>query len=590
MPAPEHPRQRLTAARAMLKAPGGAAAATAASVFVLLAIVAPVLWGDAAAARDLDALRQGPSPEHWLGTDELGRDMLLRSLVATRLSIGLAAMATGIGAVIGTAIGTISFLLPRSVRTIVAGFNEILLAFPGLLVAMAVAATVGVGVGGAVTAIAFSFIPVFFRLSFTMTSGIANLDYIAAARLLDLGPERLVRRHVLPNIAEPLVVTFATSLSFALLGFAGLSFLGLGVQQPEYDWGRLLNDSIDRIYTTPAVMAGPAVMIVAAGLTFAGLGEAMSHALARRSSASRRFGIIDRRDVESIDAPSPAAEHIASVRGLRIVHPRRDGGSVEVVHGVTFSLGRGELLGIVGESGSGKSQTVLALAGLIPLPSRVEADSIEVGGEELVGRATAARDRLLAGRVSMVFQNPLSSFTPSMTIGAQLVEAGTARGALSTTAARSRARELLERAQIPDADWCMRRYPHELSGGMRQRAMIASALMTNPEIIIADEPTTALDVTVQAEIIELLRDINRDTGAAIVFISHDLAVVSEICQRVIVMRDGVIVETLPADRLDDARHPYTRALVACTPDLRTPRDLPLATVDEALVARTGEPA
>jgi peptide/nickel transport system ATP-binding protein/oligopeptide transport system ATP-binding protein len=262
------------------------------------------------------------------------------------------------------------------------------------------------------------------------------------------------------------------------------------------------------------------------------------------------------------------AEPLLSIRDLKVEFSTRHG-RVTALDGIDLDLLPGETLGIVGESGCGKSITALATMGLIPdPPGRIAAGHIVFDGEDIV-RADAARLRNLRGAdISMIFQEPMTSLNPVFTAGDQIAEAIMLHQSASKAEANRRAVELLRRVGIPDAERRARSYPHELSGGMRQRVMIAIAISCRPRILIADEPTTALDVTVQAQIFDLMRDIQRQFGVAIMLITHDMGAIAEMADRVAVMYAGQIVEKGSADAiLDDPLHPYTRGLIGCIPVL-----------------------
>jgi len=241
-------------------------------------------------------------------------------------------------------------------------------------------------------------------------------------------------------------------------------------------------------------------------------------------------------------------------------------GPLDVVDGLSFTLEQGASLGIVGESGSGKSMTSLAVMGLLP-PTASLRGRVALDGTDLTALPESKVRRLRGDRMAMIFQDPLSSLNPYYTVGMQIEEAYRAhRTGVTRRQARKVAIEAMERVHIADAARRVDHYPHQFSGGMRQRVMIAMALSTEPDLLIADEPTTALDVTVQAQILDLLQEVRRETGTALILISHDLAVVSEIAEDVVVMRHGVSVEQAPAERLfSDPRHPYTRALLDAVP-------------------------
>jgi ABC-type dipeptide/oligopeptide/nickel transport system permease subunit len=278
VPAQGPTRRSATRARwgAVLRTPVGAGAGLLLAAVLLLAVFAPILWSDEANAIDTDSALQGSSAEHWVGTDSLGRDIFYRVLVATRLSVELALAATLITVVVGLVLGTAPLLLGRrGGRLVTAGVN-IAVAFPGLLLALFFAVILGVGMTGAMLAIGFAGAPVFARLTQTLTAGVAQRDYVAAARIAGLGRFRILLRHVLPNVAEPLVVNATIGAGGALLAFAGLSFLGLGVQSPDYDWGRLLMEGLSGIYLHPEAALAPGVAIVVAGLAFNLFGEAVA--------------------------------------------------------------------------------------------------------------------------------------------------------------------------------------------------------------------------------------------------------------------------------------------------------------------------
>ncbi|SMC26554.1 dipeptide transport system ATP-binding protein [Andreprevotia lacus DSM 23236] len=242
-------------------------------------------------------------------------------------------------------------------------------------------------------------------------------------------------------------------------------------------------------------------------------------------------------------------------------------GAFRAVNNVSLTVNRGEILGIVGESGSGKSVSMLALMGLIDAPGVVTADALQFDGQDLLHARPAQKRKLIGKDVAMIFQDALSSLNPAFTIGAQLVETLKLHLGLSGAAARNRALELLELVEIPDARARLAAYPHQLSGGMSQRVMIAMAIACNPKLLIADEPTTALDVTVQAQIMDLLVSLQKQHDMGLILITHDLAVVAEVAQRVAVMYAGEVVETSPVpDIFSTPRHPYTQALLASIPE------------------------
>ncbi len=284
---------------------------------------------------------------------------------------------------------------------------------------------------------------------------------------------------------------------------------------------------------------------------------------------------------------SPAANSespVLTVTGLHVC-ARSDEGLVPLVQGLSFTLSRGETLVIAGESGSGKSITSLACMGLLPAPAvRVTAGSIRLDGTELTTLSDAQMQPLRGGRIAMIFQEPMTALNPVMTIGRQLTEAIRAHEPMSRAKARARALEAVKAVRLSQPEKRLEQYPHELSGGMRQRVVIAMAIALKPAVLIADEPTTALDVTVQREILDLLRDLQRDLGMAVILITHDMGVVAEMADRVIVMRGGKVVEVQPTLALFDApREDYTRELLAAVPRLGAGASRPPFTGTEVLV-------
>ncbi|MGB0617848.1 MAG: ABC transporter ATP-binding protein [Myxococcota bacterium] len=261
---------------------------------------------------------------------------------------------------------------------------------------------------------------------------------------------------------------------------------------------------------------------------------------------------------------------LLEVRDLRTAFPSASG-LLPVVDGVSFDLNRGEVLALVGESGSGKSMSALSTMRLVPKPGRVIEGSVRLDGTELLALPVTEMRKIRGGRMSMIFQEPMTCLNPVVRVGEQVIEAIQLHEDVSTADARERTRELFVEVGIPDPEARLDAHPHQLSGGLKQRVMIAMALSTRPEILIADEPTTALDVTVQAQILSLLRDLQRNRNAAILLITHDLGIVNELADRVAVMYAGRLVEV--ADRrslLSDPRHPYTQGLLRSIPALATP--------------------
>jgi oligopeptide/dipeptide ABC transporter ATP-binding protein len=274
-----------------------------------------------------------------------------------------------------------------------------------------------------------------------------------------------------------------------------------------------------------------------------------------------------------------SGERLLEVDGLK-VHIPSPRGIVEAVNGVSFAIGRGEVVGIVGESGCGKSMLALSLLRLVPAPGRIAAGRVTLSGTDLLGLPEREMRKVRGNEIGMIFQDPSASLNPVMRVGRQVRETIAAHHRLPEDQARARSIEMLRAVRIPEPELRARDYPHQYSGGMRQRVMIGIGMANRPKLLIADEPTTALDVTVQAQIMELLRVMNEETGTAIILITHNIALVSQACSRVLVMYAGNIVESGPtAEVFDNPQHPYTAALLNAVPRVESRLEEGLATIE-----------
>ena len=544
------------------------------TIIVLAALAAPVLPLADPNATD-PANRLAPLfGEHILGSDALGRDVLSRLVWGTRVSLAVGLSASLIAAMIGSSIGLIAGYFGGRTDSILMRFIDLLMAFPYILLALAIVAVLGPGLVNALYAIAAVNIPFFARNIRGITIGLSRREFVDAARLSGKGHLNILGTEILPNVMPTIVITLSTTVGWMILETAGLSFLGLGAQPPQADLGSMLGDGRKLLFTAPLISLVPGLAIFLVVMSINLLGDGIrdvldprlrSGALARPSARTAIAKTRRRPNTTKSD------DSTLAVRDLRTEF--RMGSSVAVaVGGVDLSIGRGECLGLVGESGSGKSVTAMSLAGLVPSPPGVIAGGdVRFHGEDLLDASNARIRALRGGAIAHVFQDPLATLHPLFTVGDQIAEAIRAHQPLSRSKADAKARELMDRVRIPNPAKRATAYPHELSGGLRQRVSIAMALANDPELIIADEPTTALDVTVQAQVLRLLDDLRRERDAAVLFITHDFGVVSQICDRIAVMYAGRIVETGPTvDILANPAHPYTRMLIDCVPVMGEP--------------------
>ena len=544
-------------------------------VVVGLALVTPLLpLPSPNATHTADRFQRPLSEGAWLGTDHLGRDLLSRLLYGTRLSLAVGLAAAGIAAVLGATIGILAgFYGGRTDNLIMRGV-DMLMAFPYILLALAIVAALGPGLLNALIAVAAVNIPFFARNIRGVTVGIAHKEFVDAARLSGKGDLRIIATEVLPNVIPVIVIAMSTTVGWMILETAGLSFLGLGSQPPVADLGSMLGEARSALITNPHTSVVPGAMILIIVMASNLLGDGVRDALDPRlkSGALSRplpTTVVDRKGPVP---PPPEGGGLLSIEGLRTEFHVRDR-IYKAVDGVSLAVRPGECLGIIGESGSGKSVTALSVMRLVASPSGViTGGAVYFEGQDLVGAPYAHLRRMRGDRVAYIFQDPLSTLHPLYVVGDQLIEAVQAHRATPKAEARAHAIDLLKSVRIPNAEKRIDSYPHEMSGGMRQRVSIAMALANDPDILIADEPTTALDVTVQAQILSLLDDLRRERGLAIVFITHDFGVLAQICDRVAVMYAGRIVEEGPtASLLQGPAHPYTARLMACVPELGSGR-------------------
>ncbi|MER5628408.1 dipeptide/oligopeptide/nickel ABC transporter permease/ATP-binding protein [Streptosporangium sp. NPDC002544] len=542
-------------------------------IIVVVSAFAPLIASHDPAAQDAVPF-EGPSFAHYLGTDDLGRDVFSRIVFASQVALRASFQIVGMALVVALVLGLVSGYAGKGVDYVAMRLIDGMSSFPPLVFAIAIAAVLGPGLDNTMIAISVIFIPGLTRLIRGQTLAVKEETFIEASRAIGTRTATILWRRVLPNLASPLIVQVSILLGAALLAEASLSFVGLGVQPPDPSWGQMLRRSYDFIFAHPWHMLAPGIAIVLAVLAWNlvgdGLRDSMGHRTVRAPKAIRkgaRLGVTSvKRDRPPTEEANPAA--LLSVRDLRIEFAT-ESGPVTVVDGVSFDVAPGEVVGLVGESGSGKSMTSLGVMRLIPTPPGwISGGTVNFAGRDVLAMSAAELRQLRGNDLSMIYQDPMSSLNPAFTIGNQLTETLSLHTDLRGARARERAAGLLDMVGIADPRVRLKQYPHELSGGMRQRVMIAQALACEPKLLIADEPTTALDVTIQAEILDILRSLQRDLGMSMIFVTHDLGVVADICDRVIVLYAGQVVEQAPVEELFHApRHPYTKALLKAMPQV-----------------------
>lgn len=539
-------------------------------VVAMLGVFAPfVAPGDENQAARFQDVLLGPSGDYFLGTDHVGRDILSRLLFGARYALIAGLEAVTVAVVIGVPLGLVIGYRRGRLDQIVMRIVESVVSIPAIVMAMAIIAGLGPGLTTAMLAIGLVFSMMVTRLTRAEVLAAREELYVDGAMASGASSSRVMWRHILPNVAPALIVQVTLMFAQAVLAEAALSFLGIGAASTEASWGRMLRDaqlSLDRTIW-PAIP--PGIMIFLTVIAFNVLGDGLRDTFGRETRGRRLGGGAVEAAVPAPGATLRAVDDAAllSVTGLSVAfpHPSTDG-AMTVVDQVSFDIAPGETLALVGESGSGKSLTALSLIGLIPEPGSAHADSITFGGRELVGADPATMRRIRGAEIGVVFQEPHAALNPSATVGYQVAEPLRFHGGLTRTAARQRVVELFDEVGIPDPETRLDAYPHQFSGGMAQRVMLAMALACEPQLLIADEATTALDVTVQAQVLDLIRDLSQRRSMAVLMITHDLGVVADIADTMAVMYAGQLVESGPvADVLARPQHPYTEGLIAAIP-------------------------
>ncbi len=559
----------------------------------------------------------GPSAEHWFGQDSLGRDLFSRLLYGGRWSLTIGLGSTFLALCAGALIGSVAATSRKGVDETIMRVLDVVMAFPGIALAAVLVAAFGGSIPVLIVTIAFLYTPMVARVVRANVLAQYGEDYVAAEKVIGARTSHIVVKHVVANCAAPVLVFCTVMVADAIVLEASLSFIGAGVRPPDPSWGSVIADGKNMV-----LLGGwwatvfPGLLILLTVLSLNVLAEGLTDAMADPSlkktkktpsalqaaqtaaaeetsneliledeaaSVANTPELIDDFADPSVvkDALKPAAEPtplethlkilaetersrsdrlvyegdaapLLEVRNLTIRFPERYGDTA-IVDNVSFTVRPNETMALVGESGCGKSLTSLAIMGLLPKTAVVTGE-ILFDGVNVLELNNRERNKLRGHDMAMIYQDALSSLNPAMLIRAQFKQL-TKRGGTRT------AEELLELVGL-DPVRTLASYPHELSGGQRQRVLIAMSLTRSPRLIVADEPTTALDVTVQAQVVDLLNDLREKLGFAMVFVSHDLALVASLAHKITVMYAGQVVESAPtSDLLVDPRHEYTQGLL-----------------------------
>lgn len=546
---------------------------------ILVAVFAPVIAPydpKSSAGVGTTDIYNPPSAQHWLGTDDAGKDIFSTFLYGARVSLTVGFFASFISVFIGGTIGLVAGYYGGRVENLLMRFTDTMLVIPDLPLIVVIVALTKPSLLNIIFVIGIFGWTTTARIVRSQTLSVKSRKFVLRARGIGAGNPHIIRHHILPLVMPILVVNAILVISTAILNESTLSFIGLG-DPTAISWGQMLNFA----FTRGAMSAGawwalvvPGFGIVWVVLSLTLLGHGLEQVLNPRLESHHlmpgrptvQSGAENESSVLQVTKDSPV---LLDVQNLAVNYVS-DGNVAKAVHNVSFRLHKGELLGLVGESGCGKTTLVMALMRLLPAAGEIGNGHIYFREQDLATLSEEEMNDVRWSGISIIFQGAMNALNPVRMVGDQIAEA--IRKHMPETPAgvvNERVIELLDLVGI--AAEHKDHFPHQYSGGMRQRAMIAMALSCNPQVVIADEPTTALDVMIQAQILELLDELRRKLGLAVIFVTHDLGVVAEMCDSVLVMYGGVTAEYASVDTIYNAPcHPYTQELLKAFPDLSQP--------------------
>ena len=548
-------------------------------VIIFIAIFAPVLAPyDPKSSEGIDSsdIYLPPSREHWFGTDDAGKDVFTNFMYGARVSLTVGFFAAFISIIIGGTIGIVAGFYRGRTENLLMRFTDIMLVIPDLPLIVVIVALTKPSLMNIILVIGLLGWTTTSRIVRSQTLAVRSRKFVLRAQAIGAGKMHIIGKHILPLVLPLLVVNGILVVSLAILNESILSFLGLG-DPTTTSWGQMLNYAFERGAMSAGawwalVAPGFGIVWVVLGLTLLGHGLEQvlnprlesHHLMPARKTAQEMAGYepslrAGRKDVPVLlDVQNVSVNYVA------------DGKVAKAVHNVSFLLHEGEMLGLVGESGCGKTTLMMALMRLLPAAGEIANGHIIFRGQDLTALSEEEMNEVRWSGISIIFQGAMNALNPVRTVGDQIAEAIKHHiPSMSPEVIDRRVVELLDLVGI--AAEHKDHFPHQYSGGMRQRAMIAMALSCNPQVVIADEPTTALDVMIQAQILDLLDELRHKLGLAVIFVTHDLGVVAEMCDSVLVMYGGVTAEYASVDTIYNApRHPYTQELLKAFPDLSHP--------------------
>ncbi|MEJ5998288.1 dipeptide/oligopeptide/nickel ABC transporter permease/ATP-binding protein [Corynebacterium sp. H130] len=549
----------------------------------LMALFAPLLTSYSPLESNVPV--QPPSSEHWFGTDAIGRDIFSRVVYGSRASLIIGLCATAAALAVAAVLGSVAATSNKVISEVLMRILDIIMSFPGIALAAVFVAVFGNSIPVLVFAIGFLYIPQLSRVVRANVLSEFGEDYVAATKVMGASIPHILFKHVARNTIAPVAVFATVLVADAIVFEASLSFINAGVKPPLPSWGNILADGKQLLLSGawwPTFFPGLMILITVLALNILseGLTDAMASPRIKRTVsvhdddpsidtrkalgsvsddeavASLELSLAKLHDAEMADNRRMSFDHshepLIEVKDLCIAFPEAHG-DVNIVDHVSFTVAPGEAMGLVGESGCGKSLIAMCIMGLLPPTARISGE-ILFDGKNLLELSPQERNALRGHDMAMIYQDALSSLNPSMLIRTQLQQ-------LIRRGGKRSAEELMELVGL-DPVRTLKSYPHELSGGQRQRVLIAMALTRNPRLLIADEPTTALDVTVQHQVVDLINELREKLGFSMIFVSHDLALVAKLVHKITVMYAGQVVERGDTrELLADPQHEYTRGLL-----------------------------
>lgn len=544
-------------------------------VVIFVAVFAPWLapYNQSSSADvGISDIYQPPSASHWFGTDDAGQDVFTNFIFGARISLVVGFFAAFISIIIGGLFGLVAGFFGGRWETFLMRFTDVMLVIPDLPLLVVIVALTKPSLINIIIVIGILGWTTTARVVRSQTLAVKSRKFVLRARAIGAGRRHIVTRHILPLVMPILVVQAVLAISLAILNESALAFIGLG-DPSALSWGQMLNYAFGRGAMSSGawwalVVPGFGIVWVVLALTLLGQGleQVLNPRLDTHHLMPGRSKVRDKAKAEEIPGDVILDVHDVSIHYVNEGKP-----SARAVENVSFSLRKGELIGLVGESGCGKTTLMLALLKLLPAAGEIVSGSVYYKGKNLTAMNEDEINQIRWSRVSIIFQGAMNALNPVRTVGDQIAEAILKHDpAFPKEKLDERVTELLDLVGIA-ADH-REHFPHQYSGGMRQRAMIAMALACNPDVVIADEPTTALDVMIQAQILELLDTLRKKLGLAVIFVTHDLGVVAELCDKVLVMYGGVTAEYAEVDVIYNApKHPYTQELLKAFPDLTKPK-------------------